>query len=127
MLHGRVPGCRWRRTELHDGQNTPHTSGLDISNSWPCSLGWTYIQCHYDQPPTQTVNGAPGSDIATKVWGALENTCNYNGTALTIWTFGCNLGIKPALSTGRGRRPGERLELHHLHRSRCYTSILVCR
>ena len=57
------------------------------------------MNCTYNQPPTGEVNGQPGSDIATKVWGQLSDTCNFNGQPQTEWTFDCNLGINPALST----------------------------
>ena len=78
--------------------NSPHTVGQAVTNSWPCWGFFTFI-CHYEHPPTDTVNGVPGSDIATKVWGPLSDTCNFNGDPQTEWTFDCDLGINPLLST----------------------------
>jgi len=70
--------------------NSPHTSGQPVTNSWPCWGFFTFV-CHYEHPPS--------SDIATQVWGPLSDTCNFNGTPETEWTFGCSLGVKPLLST----------------------------
>jgi hypothetical protein len=78
--------------------NSPRTVGQPITNSWPCWGFFTFV-CSYTHPPTATVNGAPGSDIASKVWGALSDTCSFNGNPITEWTFDCNLGIDPMLST----------------------------
>jgi hypothetical protein len=44
-------------------------------------------------------------DIATKVWGQLADTCNYNGDPRTVWTFGCNLGVAPQSSVGLANGP----------------------
>jgi hypothetical protein len=77
--------------------NSPHTSGQPITNSWPC-WGFAVFVCSYTHPPTGTVSG-PGTDIATKVWGPLSDICNFNGTPETEWTFDCNLGVNPLLST----------------------------
>ena len=70
--------------------NSPHTVGQPLTSSWPC-WGFFTIQCGYQHPPS--------SDIATQVWGTPSDTCIFNGTPETEWTFGCNLGVNPLLST----------------------------
>jgi hypothetical protein len=80
--------------------NSPHTTNQDAYHAYPCGANWSgNFTCTYNQPPTAEVNGQPGSDIATKVWGPLSDTCNFNGDPLTEWTFDCNLGVNPAIST----------------------------
>jgi hypothetical protein len=78
--------------------NSSHTTNQNMYNASPCWVSWNY-ECRYTNPPTAQVNGVPGSDIATKVWGPISDTCNFTGDPLTEWTFGCNLGVDPALST----------------------------
>jgi len=80
--------------------NSPATTNQDDYHAWPCGANWSgNFTCTYNRPPTGLVNGQPGTDIATKLWGPLSDTCNFNGTPLTEWTFDCNLGVNPALST----------------------------
>ena len=78
--------------------NASHTTNQDMYHSSPCWVSMNY-ECRYTNPPTAQVNGVSGSDIATKVWGPMSDTCNFNGNPITEWTFGCNLGVDPALST----------------------------
>ena len=79
--------------------NSPHNSA-DIYSAYPCWANWSgNFYCTYNHPPTAEVNGQQGTDIATKVWGQLASTCDFNGQPITEWTFDCNLGISPALST----------------------------
>lgn len=68
-------------------------SGANGGGGTPCYWHWFfhYIRCDYTSPPTS--NGANGQDLATQVWGAVSNACNYNGSPLTKWTFGCSLGV----------------------------------
>jgi hypothetical protein len=71
---------------------SPHSTGTGDYDSWPC--WWTVLSgiiCHYTAPPSST--------IATQVWGPLSDTCNNSGQHIAEWTFDCNLGINPALST----------------------------
>ncbi len=75
-----------------------HSTGQNPASGWPCWADWSWI-CHYNAAPTSTVNGEAGTDIATKVWGPLSDTCNFNGDPHTEWTFGCNLGVSPQAST----------------------------
>ena len=80
--------------------NSPHNSADIYNGAYPCWANWSgNFYCTYNHPPTAEVNGQPGTDIATKVWGPLTDTCNFNGQPLTAWTFDCNLGVNPALST----------------------------
>jgi hypothetical protein len=69
--------------------DSPHTVGQPVTNSWPCWGFFTFV-CHYDQPPS--------SSIATRVWGTPADTCVFDGTPVTEWTYNCNLGVKPLLS-----------------------------
>jgi hypothetical protein len=82
--------------------NSAHTTNI-FYNAWPCWSNPPFADppqgCNWDHPPTAEVNGQPGTDIATKLWGKVSDTCNFNGDPHTEWTFGCNLGINPALST----------------------------
>ncbi len=68
-------------------------SGANGGAGTPCWWHWFdhYTRCDYTSPPTS--NGANGQDLVTQVWGAVSNGCNYNGSPLTKWTFGCSLGV----------------------------------
>jgi hypothetical protein len=68
----------------------PPSTSYDPSQNRPCYYLGSFI-CHYDDNP------AP--DIASQVWGPVSNDCNYIGKPLTIWTYGCNLGVDPSTST----------------------------
>ena len=82
--------------------NGPHTTS-GIYGSWPCWSNGVFSNppagCNYDHAPTTEVNGTSGSDIATKLWGTVSDTCAFNGDPHSEWTFGCNLGLNPTLST----------------------------
>jgi hypothetical protein len=70
--------------------DSPHTVGQPVTNSWPC-WGFATFVCHYEHPPS--------TELATDVWGTPADTCIFNGTPETEWTYSCNLGVKPLLST----------------------------
>ena len=82
--------------------NGPHTTS-GIYGSWPCWSNGAFSNpphgCNYNHAPTAEVNNQPGSDIATKLWGTVSDTCAFNGDPHSEWTFGCNLGLSPMLST----------------------------
>ena len=69
--------------------NAPHSVSQPVTSSYPCHGFFTFV-CHYDSPPT--------SGVATQVWGTPADTCVFDGTAATEWTYSCNLGVKPLLS-----------------------------
>ena len=87
--------------------DSPHTVGAAVTSSYPCWGFFTFV-CHYESPPT--------TGIATQVWGTPADTCVFDGTPETEWTYGCNLGVKPLVERRRRRRAGQRVELHDLHR-----------
>ena len=69
--------------------DSPHTVGAAVTSSYPC-WGFITFVCHYESPPT--------TGIATQVWGTPADTCVFDGTPETEWTYGCNLGVKPLAS-----------------------------
>ena len=109
--------------------NAAHTTDQDAYHAYPCGANWDGLfNCTYNEPPTGEVNGQPGSDIATKVWGQLSDTCNFNGQPQTEWTFDCNLGISPALSTDPVGGPANGWTSQPARQARCcWSSRGPCR
>lgn len=79
-------------------QLPPSAPGGTIGSSSPCRSHVYYETCDYTQ-------NLP-DPVATLVWGAVQDTCNYNGRPATQWTYGdpsqgiraCDLGVNPATS-----------------------------
>jgi hypothetical protein len=72
---------------------SPPSGRGDDASDVPCYFhddGGPWI-CDYDNTPP--------ADIADQVWGRPSDTCQYNGTALTLWRYDCSLGVSPANST----------------------------
>jgi hypothetical protein len=49
--------------------------------------------------------GVVPDSVGKKVWGALSETCEYDGKASTAWTFSCSLGV-PVAKTIAADSPG---------------------
>jgi hypothetical protein len=92
------PNASFFVKSLSDGQPLDFdVIGPPPSNSWggqPCRVSHPIIG------PSEYGCEYSGMDdgVANKVWGQPAQKCVYNGTAATIWTFACNVGVNPERS-----------------------------
>ena len=71
------------------GGNPYERSGVHYGQYWPCDGN---NSCYYGE-------NAVDSSIANEIWGPVGSNCDYQpGNPNSAWTFGCNLGVNPALS-----------------------------
>ncbi|MFZ0040885.1 MAG: hypothetical protein WAK93_06250, partial [Solirubrobacteraceae bacterium] len=98
-----VTNCRHRFNGIDDcvpiGQKVGVVDGDTADFTALASPGY---RCYQQDPDTfcDYKNLSFPTDLAGKLFGDLSSTCDYQGSANTIWTYGCNLGVNPKSSVG---------------------------